>query len=202
MGIFFASSALIISDSSEGNKTNRDCPFLWYLIKTGLMMSIKSQVIRSEKGSILSTLESVLCWVVWKKVYENLIFSGRTEMFWVEKVYLPPKEIDKLMLRALALCYSESRHKLRLLCNWPPSPPLLKVTINTYSFLREKLWLRGGVGGQSPRNLNWSWTDKGIGNASGKNLVWNFRNFMCPMEWYIPVAQTQPKPPCVWLLFS
>ena len=59
MGIFFASSAVIISDSSEGNKTNRDCPFLWYLIKTELMMSIKSQVIRSEKGSILGTLVSV-----------------------------------------------------------------------------------------------------------------------------------------------
>ena len=49
MGIFFASSALIISGSSEGNKTNRDCPFLWYLIMTGLMVSIKSQVIQDTK---------------------------------------------------------------------------------------------------------------------------------------------------------
>ena len=29
------------------------------------------------------------------------------------------------------------------------------VTINNYFSLRAKLWLRGGVGGQFPRNLNW-----------------------------------------------
>ena len=35
---------------------------------------------------------------------------------------------------------------------------------------------------------------------STKIPVWNFRNFTCPMELCIPVAQTPPKPPRVWLL--
>ena len=34
-----------------------------------------------------------------------------------------------------------------------------------------------------------------------KILVWNFGNSTCPIEQYIPVAQTQPKPPHIWLLF-
>ena len=34
-------------------------------------------------------------------------------------------------------------------------PPLPKANINTYFLLRAKWWLRGGVGGQFPRNLNW-----------------------------------------------
>ena len=34
--------------------------------------------------------------------------------------------------------------------------PLPKANINTYFSLRAKCWLRGGVGGQFPRNLNWS----------------------------------------------
>ena len=36
---------------------------------------------------------------------------------------------------------------------------------------------------------------------STKIPVWNFGNFKCPMKWYIPVAQTRPKPKRVWLLF-
>ena len=36
---------------------------------------------------------------------------------------------------------------------------------------------------------------------STKIPIWNFRNFTCPMELYIPVTQTRPKPPRVWLLF-
>ena len=33
--------------------------------------------------------------------------------------------------------------------------PLPYANINTYFSLREKGWLRGGVGGQFPRNLKW-----------------------------------------------
>ena len=42
---------------------------------------------------------------------------------------------------------------------WSPTPdnqPLPKVNINPYFSLREKLWLREGVGGQLTRNLKWS----------------------------------------------
>ena len=34
--------------------------------------------------------------------------------------------------------------------------PLPYVNINTYFSLRAKCWIRGGVGGQFPRTLNWS----------------------------------------------
>ena len=34
--------------------------------------------------------------------------------------------------------------------------PLPKSNINTYFSLSAKCWIRGGVGGQFPRNLNWS----------------------------------------------
>ena len=44
--------------------------------------------------------------------------------------------------------------QLMFLRNWPPTPPL--ANINTYFSPGEKCWLRGGVGGQFPRNLNWS----------------------------------------------
>ena len=36
---------------------------------------------------------------------------------------------------------------------------------------------------------------------STKISVWNFGNSTCPMERYILVAQTWPKPPRAWLLF-
>ena len=36
---------------------------------------------------------------------------------------------------------------------------------------------------------------------STKIQVWNFGSSTCPMERYVPVAQTRPKPPRVWLLF-
>ena len=36
---------------------------------------------------------------------------------------------------------------------------------------------------------------------STKIPVWKFGNSMHPMERYIPVEQTQPKPQCVWLLY-
>ena len=36
---------------------------------------------------------------------------------------------------------------------------------------------------------------------STKIPVCNFRNSICPMGQYIPVAQTRPKPPCIWSLF-
>ena len=40
----------------------------------------------------------------------------------------------------------------------PPPPPPTETKINTYMqfFLRAKCWLRGGVGGQFPRNVKWS----------------------------------------------
>ena len=41
-------------------------------------------------------------------------------------------------------------------CQQQISKFFLKANINTYFSLREKWWLRGGVGGQFPRNLNWS----------------------------------------------
>ena len=42
-------------------------------------------------------------------------------------------------------------NQVRFLENCPPTPPL-----KTYFSLRAKCWVRGGVGGQFPWDLNWS----------------------------------------------
>ena len=35
---------------------------------------------------------------------------------------------------------------------------------------------------------------------SKNNPVWNFGNSICPVEGYIPVAQSRSKPPHIWIL--
>ena len=46
-----------------------------------------------------------------------------------------------------------------------------------------------------------TWTEITDAFHSTRIPVWNFGNSTCPGERYIPVAQTRPKPPRVWLLF-
>ena len=62
---------------------------------------------------------------------------------------------ESMMLeRCICLKWSSDivMDQFRLLGNYPPTPPL-----NTYFSLTAKWWVRGGViGGQFPRNQNWS----------------------------------------------
>ena len=52
---------------------------------------------------------------------------------------------------AAMLVFQVNPDHFTFLGNCPPTPPLLNI--NTYFLLREKCWLRGGVGGQFHRNV-------------------------------------------------
>ena len=61
-------------------------------------------------------------------------------------------------------------------------------------------------GGYWANEFTWYWVwlggfERHADFNSTKIPVQNFGNSTCPMKWYISVAQTSPKPPCVWLLF-
>ena len=71
----------------------------------------------------------------------------RERLFWMRTLKI------KTFSQGSSFVLLEMRDHYTFLRNYQPTPPPPQTNINTYFSLREKCWLRGGIGGQFPSKM-------------------------------------------------